>query len=614
MKSALRILLLTVSLSLSLGVGASAWALNPGERVDNFRLVDAAGNSHELYYLSDMKAVVLMVQGNGCPIVRLAMPAYHELMTQYKDKGVEFLLFNSNLQDTREAVAEEAKEYGYQAPILLDSMQLVGESLGVTRTAEVFVIDPKTWKLVYRGPVDDRIAYEAQRPTASRRYTSEAIDAVLAGRSVQDAQVNSMGCLVNMPGVEARPAHAKISYSKTIAPMLRDKCVACHQTGGVAPFAMTSYDIVKGFAPMIREVVRTQRMPPWHADPHYGAFVGDRSLSEQQAKTLVHWIEAGAPRGAGDDPLTQVKLSDSEEWELGPPDAIVEIPEFTVPATGVVEYQCPEVKNPIGRDVWLRGLEVHVGNKSVVHHIIVNNPSDARGEERTTGRGGEGRVYCNAPGNLGGYAPGLQPGIVFPKDTGVFFPKESNFIFQMHYTANGKAGTDRSRVGLYFHKKPPKHPLHMLSMGDPRFVIPAGAKRHTVTNKSPPTKQTMIVYDMMPHAHLRGRAARLTVKYPDGREEILLNVPRYDFNWQTDYIPVKPLTIPKGSVLEWSMTWDNSAQNPHNPDPAKPVRWGDQTWEEMGLIFMRYRWLNEAAAPVERKAATESSTQRTAAR
>jgi len=602
MKTLLKILAL-------LSLATPALALSPGDKVDNFRLLDAGGKSHELYYLSDMKAVVLMVQGNGCPIVRQAVPTLREIRSQYRDKGVEFLLINSNLQDKSAAIAEEAKEFAFDVPVLVDETQLVGESLGLTRTAEVLVIDPKTWTLAYRGPVDDKLSYEKQRLVAQHAYVRDALDAVLTGQKVQTAQVNSVGCIINMPEQERRAAHTKISYSKTIAPLLEQKCIACHQTGGVAPWAMTSYDIVKGFAPMIREVVRTQRMPPWHADPHYGSFVGDRSLSDAQTKALVHWIEAGAPRGAGPDPLTTVK-PDADEWKLGPPDAIVEIPAFTVPATGTIEYQCPEVKNPIGRDVWIRAMEVHVGNKSVVHHIIVNSPSDVRTDNQSRGQGGGGRTFCQAPGNLGGFAPGLQP-IQFPKDTGVLYPKEANFLFQVHYTASGKEATDRSRVGLYFYKTPPKYPLRMNVMGDNRFAIPPGAKDFTVTSTRE-IQRDMLVYDIMPHSHVRGKASRMTAIFADGHQQILLNVPRWDFNWQTGYVLTEPVLLPKGTKLVWDMTWDNSQQNPANPDPTQTVHWGDQTWEEMGLGFFRYRWLDEENGK-ERKAATTTLPERTAA-
>jgi len=334
---------------LTLTVAASALALSPGDRVDNFRLLDQNGASHELYYLSDAKSVVIMVHGNGCPIVRNTVPALKEIRDRYRDKGVEFLLINSNLQDGRDAVAKEAAEFGIDFPILVDETQLIGESLGVMRTADVFVIDPKTWKLLYRGPVDDRLAYGAQRPAASKHYLTDALDALLAGKPVAVAQTDALGCIVNFPERERREAHAKISYTERIAPLLADRCASCHRDGGVAPWSMNNYDKVRGFAPMIREAIRTRRMPPWHADPHYGSFVGDRSISNEDAKTLVHWIEAGAPRGKGPDPLARLDTKWSE-WTLGKPDLIVEVPAYDVPASGVVSYQYPLARNPLGRD------------------------------------------------------------------------------------------------------------------------------------------------------------------------------------------------------------------------------------------------------------------------
>ena len=554
-----------------------AFALAPGEVVDNFRLLDHTGKSHELYYSSDMKAVVLMVQGNGCPIVRHALPALKEVRAKYESQGVEFLLLNSNLQDKRDAVAKEAEEFAIDFPILLDEAQLIGESLGVVRTSEIFVIDPQGWKLVYRGPIDDRLSYEKQRP-ATKHYLTDALDDVLANRSIRVAQAEGVGCLVNFPERGRKQSHAQISYSKQIAPLLKEKCVACHQVGGVGPWAMTSYDMVKGFAPMIREVVRTQRMPPWHADPHYGSFEGVRAMSNDQRKLLVHWIEAGAPRGSGNDPLLGVK-PDTAEWKLGKPDLIVEIPAYDIPASGVIEYQYPRVKNPLGRDVWITAVEIHPDARQALHHIIVNDPVVAGGE-----RGG---------GNLAGFAPGMSP-IVYPDNTGVLFPKDADFVFQMHYTPSGKAVTDHSKVGFHFREanNPPKHPLRLTALVDFRFVIPPGAKSHTTT-VTRAIDRDMLIYNLMPHSHLRGKAGLMKAVYPDGVEEILLNVPKYDFNWQTVYSYREPKKIPAGSKLVWTFSWDNSPQNPANPDPTATVRWGDQTFEEMGIGFVRYRYLDE---------------------
>ncbi|MGH8187993.1 MAG: redoxin family protein [Steroidobacteraceae bacterium] len=561
----------------ALWLAAPALAIAPGEVVDNFRLLDQSGKSHELYYLSDMKAVVVMVHGNGCPIVRQALPALREVREKYQANGVEFLLLNSNLQDNRDAVAKEAQEFSVDFPILLDEAQLIGESLGVVRTSEVFVIDPKGWQLVYRGPMDDRLSYEKQRP-AKKHYLTDALDALVAGKPVKVTKADGAGCLVNFPERDRKQSHSTISYSNQIAPMLKEKCVACHQVGGVGPWAMTNYDMVKGFAPMIREVVRTQRMPPWHADPHYGTWTGVRALSNEQRKTLVHWIEAGAPRGSGKDPLLAV-VPDGREWQRGKPDLVVDVPAFDIPATGVIEYQYPRVKNPLGRDVWITAVEIHPGAREAVHHIIAQEPVVGGGRR-------EG-------GNLGGFAPGMSP-IVYPQNTGVLFPKDADFVFQMHYTPNGKAVTDRSQVGFYFREvnNPPKYQLRLTALTDFRFEIPPGAKDHATTVTREITRD-MLVYNFMPHSHLRGKRGTMTAVYSDGREEILLNVPKYDFNWQTVYEYREPKKIPAGTKLVWTFAWDNSTQNPANPDPTKAVKWGDQTFEEMGIGFMRFRYLDE---------------------
>jgi peroxiredoxin/mono/diheme cytochrome c family protein len=570
------------ALAIALGLTTQALAIEPGQTVDNFRLLDQQGKSHELYYLSDMKAVVLMVQGNGCPIVRQALPALAEVRAKYQAQGVEFLLLNSNLQDTRDLVAKEATDFKIDFPILLDESQLIGEALGVVRTSEVFVIDPKGWQLKYRGPMDDRLSYERQRP-AKNHYLTDALDAVLADKAVKTPHADGVGCLVNFPEADRKTSHNQISYSKEIAPLLKDRCVVCHQVGGVGPWAMTSYDMVKGFAPMIREVLRTQRMPPWHADPHYGTFENARAITADQRKLLVHWIEAGAPRGAGDDPLLAIK-PETKEWKHGKPDLIVEIPAYEIPATGVIEYQYPRVKNPLGRDVWITAVEIHPGAKQAIHHIIANDPVVAGSTGERSG------------GNLAGFAPGMEP-IVYPANTGVLFPKDADFVFQMHYTPNGQAVTDHSKVGFYFREanNPPTYPLHLTALTDFKFEIPPGAKEHT-TVVTRPIQRDMLIYNIMPHSHLRGRAGTMTAVYPDGREEILLNVPKYDFNWQTVYEYQQPKTIPAGSKLVWRFSWDNSRQNAANPDPTQAVRWGDQTFEEMGIGFVRFRYLDETTA------------------
>ena len=552
-------------------------ALEPGDHIDNFRLLDQAGASHELYYLSDARAVVLMTYGNGCGIVQKNLPRLRQIRDEYKAKGVEFLLIDSNLQDDRDAIARDSTEFGNDLPILVDETQLIGEALGIERTGDVFVVDPKNWQLVYRGPIDDRLSYGTQKADAKSQYLTDALDATLAGKPVAIAKAQAPGCLVNFPERGRRDAHPKISYVDRIAPLLVEKCVACHREGGVAPWAMTSYEMVRGFAPMIREVVRTKRMPPWHADPHYGSFVGDRSMSNEDAKDLVHWIEAGAPRGGGADPLTTLDKSWSE-WTLGKPDLIVEVPEFRVPAAGTIIYQYPHAANPLGRDVWIRAIEIIPGNRSVVHHVLAGIDDPGNGARRAI----RGQM-----GELGGYAPGKNA-IPYPANTGILLRKEAKFLFQMHYTPNGKAVTDVTRLGLYFYDKPPEHALEMSIIYNASLAIPANTKAYSESLEQVFLRDVML-YSLLPHAHLRGRAAKFTAHYPDGRDEILLSVPKYDFNWQPLYVLSPSKFIPAGTRVVMDMTWDNSSQNPANPDPDKVVRWGDQTWEEMNVGWFRYR-------------------------
>ncbi len=553
-----------------------AYAIQIDDRVDNFRLLDHKGGSHELHYHSDAKAIVLMVHGVGCPIVRQSLPALNALGKEFTKQGVEFLMINSNAQDDRAALAREAEEFGIDLPILRDETQLVAEALGVTRTAEVFVIDPRTWKLAYRGPIDDRLSLGAQKPEAKNHYLADALSAMLAEKPVTIKEAEAVGCIVNLPERERKSDHVKISYVEQIAPLLQEKCVACHRPGGIGPWAMTSYENVHGFAPMIREVIRTKRMPPWYADSHVGKFVGDRSISAEQAKLLVHWIEAGAPRGNGEDPLKKVEPLKSQ-WLYGEPDLVVEIPAFEVPATGVVDYKYPRVANPLGKDVWVRAIQILPGNPAVVHHVIAGI-ADSKTNDRTA---------IEQLAAFGGYSPGRNY-YLFPDDSGVLLHANASLQFQTHYTPNGKAVRDVTRVGYYLAKETPKHEMRLQFIYSPSLKVPAGAKEHKESVGHTFNKD-ILLYSVQPHAHLRGRAAKFTAHFPNGREEVLLSVPRYDFSWQSVYLFQEPKVIPKGTRIVFEMSYDNSAQNLANPDPTKDVRWGDQTWDEMNAGFMRYR-------------------------
>ena len=564
-------------------VAKSAAALNPGEVVDNFRLLDHKGASHELYYLSDMKAVVLMSHASACEASATAAAQLKTLSDKYRAQGVQFFLIDSNAADVRDVVAKDAEKSGVDLPVLLDETQLIGESLGLQQTGEVFVIDPKGWKVAYRGAV----------AKGKASYAADALDSVMAGKPVKKATAGGKGCRIALPEADRRSAHAKISYEKTIAPMLIDNCVTCHRNGGIGPWQMTSYLMVKGFAPMIREVIRTERMPPWHADPHYGVFKNNRALQPEQAKTLVHWIEAGAPRGEGSDPLADLQKT-WPQWALGEPDVILELSAFNVPATGVIPYQEARIKNPIGRDVWLKAIDYLPGERAVVHHILGYSmpPVAADAQRRSIGS------------YIGGYVPGTAP-FRLPENTGVLLSKDADFGFQVHYTPNGKAMTDVTHVGLYFSDAAPKYPLRNAVLMDRHLKIPANTKAYTAST-SRTFDRDVLIYDLTPHSHFRGKASNFVAKYPDGKEEVLLSVPKYDFNWQTTYTFSTPKALPKGTTLIHSTTYDNSAQNKANPDPNIEVRWGEQSWEEMLYGNVSYRNSDEVVtdAPKAQMSAT----------
>lgn len=556
-----------------LTLSSSVLALGPGDKVDNFKLIDHTGKMHELHYLSDMKAVVLMVHGNGCPIARNALHTYKDLREQYKNKDIAFLMINSNLQDNRKSIAKEAEEFGIDFPILVDDTQIIGESLKIERTADTYVIDPQSWKIMYRGSLDDRLGYETQKKKAANNYVADALDELLAGKPITLAATEAKGCIVNLPELDRHQAHAKISYAEDIAPVLINKCVSCHRDGGIGPFAMNDYNTIKGFSPMIREVVRTKRMPPWHADPHIGEYSNDRALSDQETQNLVHWIEAGSPRGDGQDPLATMQ-HDWPQWAFGEPDAVINIPASDVPATGVVDYKYIDVTNPLDNDVWLSAVQVLPGAREVLHHAVI----------AMSGKTEEGRM---ARSSLPGYAPG-DAGYQLPPETGILLPKGATIQFQMHYTTYGKTARDESRYGLYFHKEKPKYELQTQYMANPGLKIPAGEKEYW--DQSTITVRTdMMLYSLIPHSHFRGKAASFTATYPDGKEEVLLSVPNYDFNWQSTYFFEQPKVLPKGTKVTLNMAWDNSELNPANPDPTIEVRWGEQSWEEMLFGALRYR-------------------------
>ncbi len=544
---------------------ASATAAAP---IGNFLLVDANFEAHELYRRAEDKAVVLVTQSNGDAVLRGQAAAVKALNTAYAGKGVEVWMINSNLKDTREAILAEAAKAGYDAPIMMDSYQLVGESLGVTRSAEAIVIDPKTWSIAWRGDVAD---------------AGKAVDALVAGKALPAATA-AKGALIDFP---VRKQTAQLTYVKDVAPILEKKCVACHEEGGIGPFAMNNYATVKGFSPMIRDVIRTDRMPPFHSDPHVGKFSNDRRLTPDETKTLVHWIDQGAPRGEGADPLGSKHLV-AAEWPLGKPDIVLEVPNYTIPATGVVDYQHPWVANPLTAGKWLKASTIKVDARQAVHHVLTGFMDEAP-------KAGQQAFENKWGASVGSYAVGAESEVA-PTDAGTYIPPGGAIGFQNHYTPYGKEVTEHTKIGLYFYKdgEVPDIVMHNNQIVNNAIELPPYDGHHQEVAYMTFPKDALL-YSAFPHAHYRATSSDLWIQYPDGKQKLLLTLPRYDFGWQGHYNFAEPVKIPAGSKLIAHYVYDNSKSNPHNPDPSKKIVWGDQSWEEMFFTRIRYRWMDETS-------------------
>jgi mono/diheme cytochrome c family protein len=445
------------------------------------------------------------------------------------------------------------------------------------------------------------------------------------------------------------PASKEVTYTKDVAPIFNKNCAQCHRPGESAPFSTLTYKEVRPWARSIREKVAMKVMPPWHADPHYGAWANDRRLSQAEIDTIVGWVDGGAKEGNPKDMPPAPTFTDG--WAIGKPDIIIPMPEaYTLEASGPDEYQYFVVDPGFKEDVYVQRAEARPDNRKVVHHIIAfiqapnpngkpqfdisklskeqieklraqmekNSPtyregflirtkpdapvaddgcSDPNGGRLSRSDRGQdmenGQLLC-------GYAPGMNQAIWEP-GTVKKIPAGSKIVFQMHYSkVAGTVQKDRSSIGLMFTKAKPEKLVHTYGIANNAFMIPAGADNHPVT-ACWTAKEDVHLINVMPHLHLRGKAVEYKAFYPDGTSEILLNVPRYDFSWQTVYYFKQPKAMPKGTRIMVTGYYDNSAKNKYNPDPTKNVRYGEPTYDEMMIGWIDYTNDKETASPVTAK-------------
>lgn len=552
-----------------------------GHLVANVALTDLEGRERQLSSFKQSKALVLAYFSATCPISGKLGPELERLEKELASKNVTLLLINPITTESTEEMRAFAAKHGLKAPIIHDKTQTLTQALQTKTTTEVFVIDAAR-TLVYRGALSDQYGLGYQLDAPRQSYLRDAVTSLLNGQPIAIGATTAPGCALDF--LTSKPAVVKTeaTYHHQISRILQNNCVECHHQDGLAPFSLETYEDVIEHAGMIKKQITRGAMPPWfaapQATPHGTPWMNDRSLSESDKSTLLTWLDSHRPAGNVAD--APVPMKHSKEWMIGQPDVVFQLPQpVSVKAEGTMPYQNVTVPTNLTEDRWIQSYEITPTDRSVVHHVIV----------KVINKGGtatEDEVRSEREGFWAAYVPGNSYRVL-PDGFAKKLPAGASLHFQIHYTPNGKATQDQLKIGLKFADKTPQYEMHVLGLVNPKLNIPAGAAAHVeTTQQRVPADMTLSGY--MAHMHVRGKSFKYEVAYPDGSQETLLDIPRYDFNWQLQYILSKPKIIPKGSTVKITAVFDNSTGNPANPDPTKNVRWGQQTYDEMMIGYVEY--------------------------
>ena len=539
-----------------------------GCRPPDLPLFDARGGMHRLTEQLGPKATVVYFFASGCPLARLYTPRVNALAEPMRSRGVAFVGVSSQPSDSLADLDAFVRINRVTWPIWKDRDGKLAEQLRVRRTPEALLFDGQG-RLRYRGRVDNQYEPGIAKAAATSHDLRDALDDLLTSRAIRKPLTEPAGCLLGRTERNASPG--AVVYTRHIAPILQRSCQACHRPGQIGPFALTSYEEAASWGPMIREVVQSGRMPPWHASPAHGHFANERRLSDADKQLIETWVDSGCPEGNRAD--LPPAPSFPEDWSISTPDFVLSMPQpFSVPAEGVVDYQYIEVDPGFKEDRWIQAAEVLPGCRAVVHHCnVLLKPPTRKPLDRST----EAEWTF-----LMGITPG-KPATVLQPGVAKRWPAGWKAVFVIHYAPNGTPQTDQTRLGLVFADPVTVHKEILTNLTfDVDLAIPPRAADHRVTHKFT-CPDDLLLYAIFPHMHVRGKSFLAEAAYPDGRREVLLDVPRYDFAWQHQYILAEPLRLPKGTVLHYTIAYDNSAANLANPDPDVWVRTGPQSWDEM---------------------------------
>ena len=524
---------------------------------------------------------VMLLVGTECPLSRLYAEHLNRIAAEFPETSVDWTIVVSTSQDGPSDLQRFREELSLSIPLIRDGRQQLADSLRIERVPTAAILD-HSGKVHYLGRVDDRFGIGIRRKTATREDMIEALRECLAGQPVSIPKTETVGCLISRPREPA--SSPTITFHQHIAGILDRRCVRCHRSGDIGPMSLSEYDEVIGWADMLVEVVQEGRMPPWHATDSPGHFINEAGMTDEEKQQLYDWVEQGLPEGDASLRPTPPQFADA--WRLEtPPDAIISLPAdgFEIPATGTVDYRYAVVDPGWTEDRWIQAAQVLPGEPSVVHHAIVFT----RSPETTR---------FDGLGWLAAFVPGQEPAVL-PPGTARRIPAGSKLVFQMHYTPDGRPRRDVTRLGVWFaDEKTVEREALTAMLVDTSFEIPPQTSHHEIEVQMSGWPDGSQLLALAPHMHYRGKSCFVDWVSASQTTQRLLTVPRYDFGWQHTYLLANPILLGSQDQLRFQAVFDNSANNPHNPDPNIHVRWGEQTWEEMAVAFVDLSLPRQAAS------------------
>ena len=554
--------------------------LGIGRQIQDLGFRDLAGRTHRLGDWRGQAGLVIAVTSATCPLSKRYLPSLAALEPELRAQGIGLVLVNPFASEDPAEIRAQLAAHSFTAPYVHEADRALTAALGARSTTEVFLLDA-TRTLVYRGALDDQYDLVRNLPAPRQPHLRRAVAALLRGEPPEIAATAAPGCDLEAAPAAATARPVAVTYHRDVARILQQHCVSCHQPGGVAPFALDSLAAVRDRTRVIRRVLEQGTMPPWFAAPPPpdtpSPWAHDRSLPERDRADLLAWL-ASADRPEGDPRDAPLPRRAPTGWTVGTPDLVVPLSRaYRIPAGGVMPYQFDVVTTTLTEDRWVSAYEILPSARDVVHHVLVNVHAPGQ-PVRDHEEGATGYWAIYVPGN-GAHT--------YPEGFARRLPAGARVSFQIHYTPSGRPVEERLRLGLVFAKTPPRHEVRTLPIPGRTLRIPPGAADHVET-ASRRLPYDLPLLSLMAHLHVRGKSFRFELLPPDGEPEILLDLPRYDFNWQLRYDLRQPRLLPRGSTVRVTAGFDNSAGNPANPDPTRTVRWGPQTSDEMLIGYLEY--------------------------